>query len=63
MNTPAQPEFFKPEHRTYLNELRESGKTNVFGARPYLMNKFPELSKLDAAQVLSYWMKSFGAQA
>ena len=28
----------------YLEELRHSGVTNMYGARPYLQRKFPELA-------------------
>jgi hypothetical protein len=43
----------------YLDDLRESGATNMFGARPYLMDEFPELTKDQAGDVLSYWMSTF----
>ena len=42
----------------YLDALRESGETNMFGARPYLMNEFG-LGKQEASAVLSAWMESF----
>jgi hypothetical protein len=42
----------------YLDELRESGITNMFGARPYLANAFEMESKV-AGAVLSAWMKTF----
>lgn len=52
--TPAEmAEFFE-----YLDELRESGETNMFGARPYLADEF-DLGKNDSAAILSAWMKSF----
>lgn len=54
-----RPEVCTDEHLTYLDELRESGDTNMFGARPYLMDEFPDLSKKEAAAVLVYWMHSF----
>jgi len=41
----------------YLDELRDSGVTNMFGARPYLMGNFP-LSKKDATKILTQWMNS-----
>lgn len=47
------------EHKEFLDELRESGETNMFGARPYLLEEFPELTKEEAKEVLSQWMKSF----
>jgi hypothetical protein len=54
-----RPEFVTDEHLVYLDELRESGETNMFGARPYLMEEFDELSKTEAEVVLTYWMKTF----
>lgn len=55
-----RPAFVTDEHLNYLDDLRESGETNMFSARPYLMKAFPELDKQDGCEVLSYWMKSFG---
>ena len=55
----ARPDFVENEHLVYLDKLRESGVTNMWGARPYLMAKFPELRREEAAQVLRYWMDSF----
>lgn len=48
------------EYLEYLDNLRESGVTNMFGARPYLMSEFSELDKNQAGQVLQYWMRTFG---
>jgi hypothetical protein len=31
----------------------------MFGARPYLMEEYPDLSKNEAGQVLQYWMNTF----
>ena len=42
----------------YLEELRRSGRTNMFGAVPYLM-KDRGLSKAKAAEVLHDWMKRY----
>lgn len=47
------------EQKEFLDELRESGITNMFGARPYLMEEFPELSTAQAREVMSEWMSSF----
>ena len=44
---------------SYLDDLRESGVTNMPGARPYLMGDFPELDGERAARVLTAWMKTF----
>jgi hypothetical protein len=59
MNTIDRPDFISDEHLEYLDDLRESGETNMFGARPYLMREFPELDKDQAGKVLSYWMATF----
>ena len=42
----------------FLNELRESGAINMFGAAPVLADTFG-MSKSQARGVLSAWMKSF----
>lgn len=46
------------EQRVYLNELRRSGVTNMFGAGAYLESAFG-LDKLKARAVLTSWMKAF----
>lgn len=51
--------IMKPEHKEYLDDLRESGVTNMFGARPYLMKEFPELTSGEAGDILKEWMNSF----
>lgn len=42
----------------YLENLRKSGVTNMFGATPYLMNEFG-LDKKEAIKILSDWMKNY----
>lgn len=42
----------------YLFELQESGRTNMFGARPYLQAEMG-LDKSEATEILSYWMKNY----
>ena len=54
-----RPEIVSAEHLEYLDELRESGTTNMFDARPYLMEEF-DLESKDAQSILIYWMRSFG---
>ena len=46
------------EYFEYLNTLRESGVTNMFGAAPYLQDRF-DLSRHEAKDVLLKWMESF----
>lgn len=45
---------------SYLDQLRDSGATNMFGAVPYLQCAFPELSidPAKAKDVLVAWMES-----
>ena len=56
-------ELIRPEEATdevleYLDELRESGVTNMFGARPYLTDEF-DFSETVARECLVYWMRTF----
>jgi hypothetical protein len=43
---------------SYLNKLRDSGETNMFGATPYIVNEF-NMDKRTAANYLILWMQSF----
>jgi hypothetical protein len=47
------------EYWLYLEDLRRSGVTNMYGAVPYLMNAFPELSSGEASSILADWMKNY----
>jgi hypothetical protein len=46
------------EYYEFLDELRESGETNMFGAAPYLAEEFG-LSKRESREVVLNWMGSF----
>ena len=48
------------EHMQFLDNLRTSGVTNMFGGAAYLQKRFPELSKVVARQILAEWMDTFG---
>lgn len=48
------------EYFDYLDLLRESGETNMFGASPYLQQAFG-LGRHEARDILSAWMKQFGS--
>ena len=54
-----KPEACKEEHLVYLDTLRESGVTNMFGALPYLLDEFDDLNEHNGREILSYWMKTF----
>lgn len=57
--TVVRPDFLTDEHLEYLDNLRESGVTNMFGARPYVARAFPDLTQEQAGKVLGYWMDTF----
>lgn len=42
----------------YLERLRRSGVTNMYGAAPYLMDEFG-LRKNEAIKVLADWMRNY----
>lgn len=42
----------------YLNDLRDSGFTNMFGASSYIENDF-DIDIKDARKLLSTWMNNF----
>lgn len=44
---------------TFLDDLRESGVTNMFGARPYVQKEFPGLGQQGSAEYLGKWMSTF----
>jgi len=46
------------EHLVYLDELRESGKVNMFGSIPYIQDEF-NVSVAQAEKILSAWMNIF----
>jgi hypothetical protein len=45
------------DQEIFLDELREDGTINMFGARYYLVDEF-DLTKHEASHVLSEWMQS-----
>lgn len=55
-----RPNFVEDKHLEYLDVLRDSGATNMFGATSYVQEAYPELEKKQAKDVLMYWMETFG---
>lgn len=49
-----------PKEWIYLEKLRRSGITNVFGATPYLENEF-RISEAKARKILLDWMKNYNS--
>ena len=50
------------EYFDYLDNLRESGVTNMFGAAAYLSRDF-DLAPEDAQRILVYWMETFESRS
>jgi hypothetical protein len=48
-----------PDYHAYLDALRDSGATNMFGATPYLEKEF-SLTSDEACGILTDWMENFG---
>ena len=62
-NKEQRPEFIETEEELeeyleYLDELRDSGVTNMFGAGQYIQRDFG-IDKRKANAVLTYWMHTF----
>jgi len=49
----------KEEYFLFLDDLRESGVTNMFGAVPYLTINYPNLTEKEARDILKEWMETF----
>lgn len=43
----------------FLDEVRASGKVNMWGAAPILRDKFKSLSREKATELLGEWMTTF----
>ena len=48
----------EPEVFEYLNDLRESGVTNMLGATPYIASNFGLTTK-SSRELLMAWIESF----
>jgi len=53
-----RPEIVDDDHLDFLDELRESGATNMFGGGAYIQQAFGVTEK-DARVILGYWMDTF----
>jgi len=54
-----RPTFITNEHLEFLDALRDSGETNMFGSLPYLEAEFGLIRPV-AREILEYWMNTFG---
>lgn len=46
------------EQLKFLDALRESGATNMFGAGPYLVEAF-DVTRAESRKILAHWMRTF----
>ena len=54
-----KPECLLEEYLLYLDQLSESGVTNMFGAVPFILLEFTDLNEPQAKQILVFWMKTY----
>ena len=54
-----RPENITDEMLEYLDDLRESGVTNMYGAGRYVEKEF-DVDRREASDIVGYWMKTFG---
>ena len=54
-----RPEGVTNEHLNYLDNLRDSGATNMFAAGGWVTGTFG-VTKKEAETIVLYWMESFG---
>lgn len=54
----ARPDYIEDKHLNYLDAVRDSGVTNMFGATSYVQTRFG-LPKDKARDILVYWMETF----
>lgn len=55
---PKLPENVTEDHLMYLDDLRELGIVNMFGAGPYLQKEF-KIDEKTAKKILLFWIESF----
>lgn len=55
----TRPIFCEDEHLGFLDTIRESGATNMFGVIPYILREYPDLTREQARDILNYWMASY----
>jgi hypothetical protein len=61
----SKPEFVTEERLLaclmFLSKLRKSGVTNIFEIRLKFRHSFPDLTTNQAAEIITYWMRTFAA--
>ena len=57
-NKRQRPSFCAEDHLDYLDELRDSGEINMWGAAEYLELNFA-LTREEAAAIWAYWTRTY----
>mgnify|MGYP001595557160 CR=1 FL=1 len=55
----TKPDYLLDEHLYYLDDLRESGETNMWGSPAFLRDEYPDLTKQQSFAIVQYWMNTF----
>ena len=53
----SSPDRNMQEYFDFLEKLRDSGVTNMYGATPYLQKQFPDFKR--AVNILHSWFDTF----
>jgi hypothetical protein len=61
METTRKTTEQEKEVMEFLNLLRNTGATNMFGATPYIMQEF-DIPKQEASKLLVLWMDNFNEE-
>jgi len=54
----CMPLTLQEQANLFLDDLRDSGATNMFGAAPYIVEEFG-VSRTEAKNLLLTWMQTF----
>ncbi len=53
------PSYLTSEHLFYLDNLRESGVTNMWGSPEWVKRRFKGISEDEAGEIVQFWMNTF----
>ena len=54
----STPDYTEEDVFVYLDDVRESGVTNMYGASPYIIKEFA-VTRYEANRLLAKWMETF----
>ena len=56
---PEPPTYTEEDVFLFLDRLRESAITNMYGAGEYIRIRFPDLTRYESHRHLAKWMETF----